>query len=76
LRQVAARYLVPQRSVCVHAAPSRATGGKKGEAKADKPREKKKAVATKQPAKKPATKKPAAKPAAKPASAKKPGGAK
>jgi zinc protease len=84
LRQVAARYLVPQRSVCVHAAPSRAAGGKKGDAKADKPREKKKAVATKQPAKKPAakaakkpaTKKPAAKPAAKPASAKKPGGAK
>jgi zinc protease len=74
LRQAAARYLVPQRSVCVHAVPSRAAGGKKGDAKADqakKPREKKKAApVAKKPVKQVVGKKPATKRVAKSASKK------
>ena len=74
LRQVAARYLVPQRSVCVHAAPSRSGGGKKGDAKTDqakKPREKKKAApVAKKPVKQVVGKKPATKRVAKSASKK------
>jgi hypothetical protein len=74
LRQAAARYLVPQRSVCVHAAPSRSGGGKKGDAKTDqakKPREKKKAApVAKKPVKQVVGKKPATKRVAKSASKK------